>query len=675
MFMRFMGSGKSPSAPSASKATPAASAAPPTRRPVTLYDGENQDHKGSGSQPGQPLGLAESPTKAESGLYDDGLGDESFRALATSANRYQSGEKRKAVPPPGKVMTKAQFDAYRKEQARRRAESDASDSDASDDSSADNYDDDEEDEAERNREMAKQRRKQEAQLAVYRQQMMKVTGEQRPPNFQANDASGRASVLGAQSAPDLTLQLPRLSSEKATGNGKAGEDEDEDEDVPLGILAAHGFPSKERPPSHLPRSGSQPNIHYASEAYPPPPASMAGSTAGGRKNVPVFARNLPRDPYYGASIVNPANRESLAFNSGAQSVYGGSQATGPSAVPSNAGVPPHLAAGGLVGVIAKEERARALRRGTTHPAGFSDGAGGSLGANGMPLPPGMMPSEPGMLSPDQQAQLQVSQQMTQMMQMQMQWMQQMMAMQAQGGSPMAMPNMPGMPGMPMMPGAQQSISMPPSPNVGGTLSPPNMAQRPISTGSASAQPQSLGAQGRAMSMLTPGSQPWNRASMAPSRASGARASVFGGQGAAMSFNNSAYAPSITPSERSNLGQPSRYRPLSIAPGADDRMSTIGVGASDNVNNGNNRNTARASTMDASTLKGWDRPASQLSMGNGHARGASKSKMANVVVEEEEEDEGWEEMKKQREGKRRFWKGRKKDTDMESALEGVFYPGD
>ena len=49
----------------------------------------------------------------------------------------------------------------------------------------------------------------------------------------------------------------------------------------------------------------------------------------------------------------------------------------------------------------------------------------------------------------------------------------------------------------------------------------------------------------------------------------------------------------------------------------------------------------------------------------------------MVVEEDEDEEGWEEMKKQREGKRRFWKGRKKDRDGDvgSGLEGVFYPGD
>ena len=681
MFMRFMGSGNSPSAPSASRVTPGASDAPLARRPVTLYDGGNQDHKGSRSQASQPLGLTQSPTKAEPDLYDDGLGGESFRELATSADRYQSGEK-KPVAVPGKVMTTAQFDAYRKEQARRRAESDVSDSDKSEDGSADNYEDDEDDEAERNRQMAKQRRKQEAQLSVYRQQMMKVTGEQRPIDSQTNEVSGRASVLGVQSAPNLPLQLPRLSSEeKSAEDAKAGGDDDEDEDVPLGILAAHGFPSKERPPTHLPHTGSQPNIQYSSEAYPPPPASVAGSIAGGKKALPVFARNLPRDPYYGASIVNPSNRESLAFGSGAASVYGGSQAAGPSSVPANAGVPPHLAAGGLIGVIAKEERARALRRGSPNAPGFSEGAGGgSLGANGMPLPPGMLPPSP-LLSPDQHAQLQVSQQMTQMMQMQMQWMQQMMAMQAQGQTPpMNMPNMPGMPMMPgmqlpSMPGAQQSISMPPSPNAGGPLSPPNLAQRPISTGSASAQPQPLGAQGRAMSMLTPGSQLWSRASVAPSRASGARASVFGGQGAAMSFNASAYAPSIAPSERSTLGQPSRYRPVSIAPGADDRTSTVGVGAGDPASGA--RNTGRASTMDASAPQPGERPPSQLSMGNGHARGASKGRMTSVVVEEDEEDEAWEEMRKQREGKRRFWKGRRKDKDVDagSALEGVFYPGD
>ena len=606
---------------------------PPSRTPVTLYDGPNQDHLMNESSQTESIGSTPKATNASFELYEEGP-DEAFQGMARSAARYEPGRASPARPPPpakGKVMTPAQFESYRKEKELSRSRSDASKSEDSDDGSDDAYD--EEDEAERNRQMAKQRQKQDAQMSVYRQQMMKVTGEQQP--------LGQRPGMDpqSQSAPALGARISTFNLSDKAGEGSKSS-EDEDEDIPLGILAAHGFPSKERPPSHLSRTGSQPNIHYTSETYPAPPAPPSVAGGASTKGLPVFARNLPKDPYYGASIVNPTNRESLAFGSGSASVYGGSQA----------GVPPGMPPGGLVGVIAKEERARALRRGSPNAQSFEV----SNAAGGLPLPPGMMPGMPPVASADQQAQLHMSQQMTQMMQMQMQWMQQMMQMQGMPG----MLSMQQTPQTPQMPGQMQSPHpLPPTP---GQLS-PNPASfagpRPNSMGSNSARPNPLPQQGRAMSMLSPGSgAQWSsgrstRASVSPSL--GLRGSHTFAPGPQQ---QQGYAPSIAPSERSNVGHPSRYRPVSTVP------SEGAVGGE------------RASTMGSQTLLAWEGGKSGAVANDGTGKAAATMRIVERKTEDEEEDEGWEEMKKKKEGKKRLWRSKKKDGEG-NGLEGVFYPED
>ena len=559
----------------------------------------------------------------QSGLEDD----LAFQEMARSAAQYESGRisPTKAIPASkGKVMTPAQFERYRKEQESHRVSFKSEDSDDGDD----NYSED--DEEERAKEMVKQRKKQEAQLAVYRQQMMKVTGEHQPLNRPVSSLQPPGS--------DRSVTSPNLGARKSVASlrdraaASKSSDEEEDEDIPLGILAAHGFPSKERPPSHLQRSSSQPTIHYSSDTYPPPAPPGSG--------LPAFARNLPKDPYYGASIVNPSNRESLAFGSGAASVYGGSQAGGA----------PNLPPGGLVGVIAKEERQRAMRRGSPSSQAFdaSNMAGG--------LPAAMMPSA---FAPDQQAQMQMSHQMTQMMQMQMQWMQQMMAMQGmQAGQQMPpMPAMPGMPtsmSMPSMPGVppMPTLQIPPQPSQPQSLPttplqslPTSNQQRPTSTGSAFASGQRQ-SQGRAVSMLSPdGQAQWNRTS----RASAAPSVLFGNrsQQPGAGPRASQYAPSIAPSERSNVGQPSRYRPVSTMP--DDRKS-------------------RASTMGSGALLAWDAGRS----GEKDKAGATV-RMVERKGDDEDDEEGWEEMKRKMEGKRKLWRGKKGQKDEDKGLESVFYP--
>ena len=515
----------------------------------------------------------------------------------------------KAQPPPkpdtqNKIMTPAQFEKYRKEQEMRSDQyfhKDESDEDG------DDYEDD--DEIERNKQLARERRKQEAHLSVYRQQMMKVTGEQPSDLPSVRPGLDRTS----QSVPNLPnrSETPTFSFDKPTEAGKNSDDEDED--VPLGVLAAHGFPSKTRPPTS---SGSY--IKYKSESYPPPPQSTAGvSTTDGSRPLPPFAKNLPQDPYYGAGLVNPSNREPLAFaQGGPPSVAGSSR--------------PNMAPGGLVGVIAGEERARAARRGSPN----------AQGNYGSPLPPSMQIGMPPM-SPGEQATVHMSEQMGQMMQMQMQWMQQMQQMMAGGVQP----------GMQM----QQPPFVMPTPQ-NGMLAPPGQPQRPISAPGTSVSPQQM--QQRAMSMLGPTSAPqWqtqgnSRMPPAPSMMSGA----LGGSGLG-------YTPSLAPSERSNVGMPTRYRPVSIVPmdehgpRATSRASTFTAGTLQPGASGRN---SRMSTI----VDGPSKPSVQYV---GHTPPPKKS-----GSDDDDDDEGWAEMKQQREKKKSTWR-LKKQKDEHSGLDLYDYP--
>ena len=598
--------------------------------PVTLHDGPiPETHKPNSWQTesldATPRAKMPEPAEQEESL----LYDPSFQVLAKSAEEYQARElSPPRQPPRSKVMTPAQFEHYRKEQEMSRSKSNDSRSETSEDGSESNFDD----EAERNRQLIKQRQKQEAHLAVYRQQMIKVTGEQ--PFVPRGLSHQRPELDRANmSTPNLGARVSTLNItvERPSDDGKISDDEDED--IPLGILAAHGFPSKDRPPTQIDRTMSTPTIRYTSETYPPPPSSIAaGSTTGGpHGNLPPFARNLPKDPYYGASIVSPANRESPAFgNNGGGSSYGDSY---PSAHP-----------GGLVGVIASEERARAARRGSPNAQG---GFGPSTHPGGMPLPPGMMPmgAQPGMppmaaTSPSDQAQIQMSQQMTQMMQMQMQWMQQMMAMQG------------------MSPGLQPQIPFPPQVNLmNGSLLPPpgDQARRPMSLGSSPTpsnphvgQPNQM----RTMSMLSPPSLGSHWAQQAQQRyaASAGTNLMSGGLGL-----NSGYTPSIAPSERSNMGQPLRYRPVSTIP-IDEAL----------------KKSSRASTFTSVTaLGGWDQKGGKV-----HATikvvGGDKKKNAGKAAagSDDDDEEGWEEMKAKREKKKSSWRLKKDDR----GLGDIFYPG-
>ncbi|KAI4197817.1 MAG: hypothetical protein LQ350_005662 [Teloschistes chrysophthalmus] len=574
-----------------------------THGPVAMFDSSD----GNTSESNWKLGSNETTPRAKtlelanrekrSSLFDPSL--HAAPRAGTSPVRPDQAQK------PGvqnKIMTPAQFERYRREQEMTRTEGNGSKADDSDDES-DHYEDD--DEVERNKELAKQRRKQEAHLAVYRQQMMKVTGEPStgvPDLGPLRPTAERASA----SAPNFGQRTPTLtfSSDRASARGKASDDEDED--IPLGVLAAHGFPNKNRPPGAAPNTG----IRYQSESYPPPPLSTSGMSVAGGSRLPAFAKNLPADPYYGAGLVNPSNREMPSFsNHGNGSQYGG---------PS-----PNLHPGGLVGVIAGEERARAMRRGSPNAQGnYNSPLPQGMPQMGMGVPHGALP----MMSPGDEAQIQMSQQMTQMMQMQMQYMQQMQQMIA-GGVQLGQQMPPGMPPMPPPHGQH--------PMHNNLLSPQGQIPRPMSH-SAPSSPALTQQQQRAMSMMSPNLGPrWPPSkSVAPSMMSGA----LGPQG---------YSPSIAPSERSNIGQPSRYRPVSIAP-IDEHSRPVSRSSNNLLRPGVGD---RKSTFSSA--------------------GKTSPVPPKKVPSDDDDEEGWEEMKKKREKKASTWRTKKSHGND---LKDLYYPG-
>jgi type II secretory pathway pseudopilin PulG len=490
--------------------------------------------------------------------------------------------------------------------------------------SGDEYDDDGEEE--RVKQATQQRRKQEANMSVYRQQMKKVTGGGPSDLPSARPGMERA----AQSASGFYLGGMNGAPPADAVRGKQS-DEDDDE-VPLGILQAHGFPSGSRPPMQLGGEYSQ-------------RASVAGSVVGGggQGNLPAFARRLPQDPYFGAGLVNSTNRESLAFGGGGGSVYGGPASPMGHPMGTPGGHP-----GGLVGVIAGEERAKAARRATPSaafgaplpsnmPRTMSMGnlpPPSMYGGQGMPPMP-QMPQMPQMM-PGQDS----NQQMQQFMQMQMQFMQNMMAMQQQ--------NMGQAPPMQM-----------PQPGANGFLSP--APSRPMSMASQAPPNQ------RSMTMMGP---PPTWGQQAPQQNNRPGSSF---QHYAPSVQNlqagpgAGYTPSIAPSERSNIGMPSRYRPVS---------TMNGDGGSNSAMMSGGRSQSMTSSM---TLQAFTNPAQQSEeqAKNGTIRVIDKPKgapriVARAVEPEEDEDQGWNEMAKKRSERKWKWGRSKKEQAPKEEGLGELY---
>lgn len=529
----------------------------------------------------------------------------------------------KRSSPGNKVMTPSQFEHYRQQQELRRSNSSAT---KSDDESVNDEFDDEEDEAEKQRETERQRRKQEAHLSVYRQQMMKVTGQKSPSPSLRPEMSGASS-----STPNLNSnRLSHLGDKSSSGKST----EEDDDEVPLGILAAHGFPNRNRPPTRLNNASSNPNLRaslqpsYASSAH-----SIHGADPYNRNNLPAFARNLPPEPYVGAGLVRESNRESLAFGGGSGSVYGGASSPAP---------PP----GGLINVIANEERARAARRGSPNTQAMFDPMGGMGG--GIPRPYSMMPQQQAQISQSEQAQLNLSNQMSQMVQMQMDFMRNMMALQGGQGTPPPM-----MPGMQMPPG----MGMPGMPMPGIPTGPPSISGgRPVSMPNAAGGAQPNFDQ-RTLGLLDPNNIANRRGSPMPNMT-----------GYPFPNKNPGYAASIAPSERSNAGLASRYRPVSIINNENERPGTsphLKIWNDENhlspmSASRSHSSLAKSTTMATVTV----RPVSQT------GQSPSGRHQAQSGSGDDDEDEGWADMMKKRDKKKNSWKMKRTTSSFGDLLGAV-----
>ncbi|KAJ4295776.1 hypothetical protein N0V88_004478 [Collariella sp. IMI 366227] len=447
---------------------------------------------------------------------DDSLFDASHTYSLRYASRYTV---RKPASPPAsnKVMTPAEFERYRKDkerQDRERTTVMAGRTDGDDDEE-DHYEDDEDD-IEKAKQQAKQRRKQEAHMAVYRQQMMKVTGE-----HNGSVPSSRPSLQMSFSTPNL----PNAAPTPAPG-ANTSENSDEDEEVPLAILAAHGFPNRNRPPTRLTTMGSNPNLRATQQlSFQRPVSAVGDPQAPANPRLPAFARNLPKDPFLGAGLVRNPVRESFAMGGGA-----------PAPGPGNAPVPP----GGLIGVIANEERNRALRRGSPHLEGPSSlpATPGFDPINGIPAHMMYPPPQPQpMLSPGDHAQIQMNQQMQQFMQMQMQ-------RQPRRHARHTAPHLPSVGHLPMSGGGGGLAPGGPTPNqmrhsfLGGGND--SMLDLPYGRGDAAM---------RTMSMVQPSSASWIQPAPAPGAFGAPSIRIQGGGGGGYALHRALGAQQHRPSRQ------------------------------------------------------------------------------------------------------------------------------
>ena len=547
------------------------------------------------------------PTNVRSTNVEPTREDDIFdqRALHPIGSVVQTAS-RKTVSTQNKVMTPAQFEKYRKDKESQGSVAGAEvSSDKSDDE--DHYDDDEDD-AEKARQQAKQRRKQEAHMTVYRQQMMKVTGESA-----ASQTSSRQSLQLSFSTPNLpTAAAAAATAAPIPGNPPNQSDgSDEDEEIPLAILAAHGFPNKNRPPTRLSTAGSNPNLRAPQQASNQRPDSVVGDTSAANRNsrLPAFARKLPQDPFLGAGLVNNPVRESFSLG-------GGAAPTAQTAGPGN-----QLPPGGLVGVIANEERSRAMRRGSPHIDNHSPlpSAGSTAFDPIGGIPPHMMyqqrpPST--MLTPGDHAQIQMTQQMQQFMQMQMQFMQ---MMSGQGGNASQ--------GLGNGLGHQSTANLGDigsMPGMGG-MTTPDATRHSFVGNSTLPEPPRLDPHMRTMSMVQPSSASW------------IQPMSQGGYSPSIRTPGTGYTPSIAPSERSNVGLPGRYRPVSHVPPPTDSLP-------------------RASTMSGALTNWNDKQHPTVTV---QKYGSSS---------DDDDEEGWQAMKMKREKKRSLWRSKKHlDGDISALI--------
>lgn len=113
--------------------------------------------------------------------------------------------------------------------------------------------------------------------------------------------------------------------------------------------------------------------------------------------------------------------------------------------------------------------------------------------------------------------------------------------------------------------------------------------------------------------------------------------------------NADYAPSIAPSERSNIGLASRYRPVSIAPEPETTSSK------------------RASTFTSSSFQPWGRNHNSPPVPMHAARPSAniQGRKSPLAAQDDEDDEqGWAEMKMKKDKKQKTWAVRKGQNTLQ-----------
>lgn len=438
-----------------------------------------------------------------------------------------------------RVLTQAEF---RAQQQRAMAQPHEDSSDEED------YEDEEEAQERAAQEAIARRKKQQMDLA--RDHMRRTT-----------------TAPGSLTRPDSTVEPFSMGFPSETS---LQANEWEDEDVPLGILAQHGFPSKNQGKAPVQPAGAMPS--YLSDR----PASAGAGVGDNRASTfrPVFARNLPDDPhtsFIGGGLVRPANRESLGFaNRGPASIAGDTVGNMHMNMNMMNYPEPQMGQPSLVEQIHMRDMNKQKYMGGASTKKPTEGPfTGMLGAQmnppvqtgpgtrmsmmpgmqnmgmGMGMGMGMMGSPMGM--PMMPGQMGYPMQSNDMMQMQQfQQMQQMLAAQQMQIQQMQMQQDPRMSmAFPSnMSDPRMSMAFPPMPQQ-------QQQQQQHDPRMSMAGPSFLNVPGgsqRPMSIMPVGSQPLQQ----PARPFSSPM----GQAPQLS-----YTPSIAPSERSNIGLSARYRPV------------------------------------------------------------------------------------------------------------------
>jgi hypothetical protein len=230
---------------------------------------------------------------------------------------------------------------------------------------------------------------------------------------------------------------------------------------------------------------------------------------------------------------------------------------------------------------------------------------------GMPMMP-MMPQHD-----------QGQQQMQEFMKMQMQLMQNMIQMQQQ----------------------QLGQTPPPMAPTQDYLGVPLGANRPMSIVSHAPTIQQNPAQGRAMTMMSPPSS-WDYNRTQQLRPNSAMPNTYSPSMLNVGGPGPGYTPSIAPSERSNIGMPSRYRPVSTA-----------------VDPNTGRSQSLTSSMTLQAFSNQPRPESRQQKSTIRVIDKPKNSpkvTTHAVNADDDDDAGWAEMAKKRQAKKFSW--RKKDRE-------------